>query len=120
MKMKTNMSRSLAALTLVLLGSNAHAWELRQVTIKHVQVESGSLYISVNESTAAASGCSSFSGWLRMEMNNPNVAGITKEITSFALAAYLSQTPVDVGSATSGCVDNYANLSFIRVGDYGA
>lgn len=114
-----NTIRDVAMLALLLSGSSVHAWELRQVTIKHVQVESGSLYMSIDASTTS-SGCASNSGWLRMDMSDPNVAGITKEITSFALAAYLSQSPVDVGSSTNGCVNNYANLSYIRVGDYGA
>jgi hypothetical protein len=106
------------AVTTLTLGVNANAWEVRQVRIKHVQVEYGSLYISVQGDTATPSGCSSNNGWLRMEFSNPNVAEVKKEIVAFALAAYMAGTPVDVASTSAGCVNGYANLASIRVGDY--
>lgn len=99
-------------------GVNANAWEVRQVRIKHVQVEYGSLYISIQGDTATASGCSSNNGWLRMEFSNPNVAEVKNQITAFALAAYVAGTLVDVASTSTGCVNGYANLASIRVGDY--
>lgn len=101
----------------VFLGvSQAHAWELRQVTIKQVQVEAGSGYITIASSTTSASGCATYNGWLRISLSDPGA----KEIMAFALAAYLSQTAVDVGSGTTGCVNSFAHLGFVRVGDYGS
>lgn len=76
------------------------------------------MYISVEDNTASPSGCNTNNGWLRMDLTNSNVAGITKEIISFALAVYMSRTAVDVGSDEQGCVNNYGNLSFIRVGNH--
>lgn len=102
----------------LVFGTNANAWDVRQVRIKHVQVEYGSLFISIQGDTATASGCSNNNGWLRMEFSNPNVAEVKNQITAFALAAYMAGTLVDVASTSTGCVNGYANLASIRVGDY--
>lgn len=94
------------------------AYEIRQVQIKHLQIGAGKvLYMTINADTTV-SGCAVNYGWVRMDLDNANVEGITKEIIAFAMSAYMSGTLVDVGSNTNGCVNGFANLSFIRVGKY--
>ena len=105
----------------VIFGAVSHvqAWELRQVLVKHVQFGNGAvMYISVQGDTSSASGCQSHNGWVRMDLTDPNVAEIKKDLTSLAITAFASKTPIDVGSSVDGCVNNYANLTYIRLGNY--
>ncbi len=93
-----------------------NAWELSQVKINHVQISgSGNFYLSVDASTGI-SGCSQQDGWVRLALGTWN-AEVEKAIMSFALSAQVSGTLVDVGGP-DGCLNNYAQIKYIRVGNY--
>ncbi len=111
-------NKIILGILLSVIAINVSAYNLTQVTIKHVQVGNGDrMYISIDADTDGVTGCSESNGWLIMKFDDPAVANIYREILSLAMAAYVSKTPVDVGGP-NGCVSGYSNMTFIRLGNY--
>lgn len=91
------------------------AWYVSQVKIKHVQVGNADMFVMTVDADTTVSGCNSNNGWVAFSLENATEKH--RMLVSLALSAYVAGIAVDIGSTTDGCVNGYAHLNFIRVGN---